>query len=200
MDLGFAWPLPPGLGTQPESNVFKDAHMLEQGIMLEDEPNAPFTDFLIGNVAAVEKDRPAARVGGFHAGDHPQKCCLAATAWPEQRDEFAGFHFEIDMVERLELTEGFVDAANFDAHGIRTPSAWCVTLLLVWRSTIVCTIKVTTARRASKDATLKAAWLLYSFHSFSMRSGMVSLESMCPETTEPAPNSPKALAVHRMKP
>src|SRR5450631_100939 len=126
-NLHFPRPLPPGFGAQPESNVFKDAHMFEQGVMLKDESDAPFADLLTGNVAAVEKDRSAARVGCFLTGDHPQKRRLAATARPQQRDEFAGFHSEIDMAERLELTEGLVDAANFDAHGIRTPSAWCVT-------------------------------------------------------------------------
>ena len=61
-------------------------------------------------------------------------------------------------------------------------------------------IRVKTASSASTEATVKAAWLLYSFQSFSMRNGMVSFTSTWPDTTDTAPNSPKARAVHRITP
>src|SRR4029077_11784122 len=79
-DFRLLGPEAPGLRAQPEGDVLEDAHVLEQGIVLEDKADPPFADLLSGNVAAVEEDRPAVRVGGFHARDHPQKRRLAGAA------------------------------------------------------------------------------------------------------------------------
>src|SRR6202030_1065214 len=148
------WPQAPGPRAQPEGDVLENAHVLEQRIVLEDKADAPFADLLGGNVEAVEEDLSSAGVGGFHTRDHAQKRRLAGAARPEKGDEFAGLDLEANIVERLELIVGLVEPANLDAHRIPSFSTWYVSLLPVWRSTIVWTINVTTARQASKDATL----------------------------------------------
>ena len=54
---------------------------------------------------------------------------------------------------------------------------------------------------ASTDATANEPGRLYSWNSFSTRSGIVSvLPAMWPETTYTAPNSPIARALQRMTP
>ena len=45
-DFRLPWPLPPGLRAQPEGDIFKHAHVLEQRIVLEDKADAPFADLL----------------------------------------------------------------------------------------------------------------------------------------------------------
>ena len=66
---------------------------------------------------------------------------------------------------------------------------------------MVFTSKVTSASIASTDATAKAPGMLYSWNSFSIRSGMVSVcPAMWPETTYTAPNSPIARALQRITP
>jgi len=71
----------------------------------------------------------------------------------------------------------------------------------VFHSSVVFSRSVTRASSASTDATAKAPGMLYSWNSFSTRSGMVSVcPAMWPETTYTAPNSPMARALHRMTP
>ena len=74
--------------------------------------------------SSAETSWPSKRIGPLpgSAASMPaitrKKRRLAGAARPEQRDEFAGLHFEIDVAEHLELIEGLADPANFDAHGV----------------------------------------------------------------------------------
>src|SRR5690606_25609364 len=60
---------------------------------------------------------------------------------------------------------------------------------------------VTKARKANRDATANAAAKLYSLYKISTCSGMVLVKPrIWPDTTDTAPNSPMARALHRITP
>lgn len=73
-DLGFrgsefAW-----ADAESEGDVFEDRHMLEEGIVLEDESDTAIADRMHSDVFAVEVDfaQPII-IGLFEAGDDPQE-------------------------------------------------------------------------------------------------------------------------------
>jgi hypothetical protein len=101
--------------TQPKSDIFEDAHMFEERIVLEHKTDAPFADLIAGNIAAVEKYWAAANIGGVHARDRAQQRGLAAAARPKQRDKLSALDLEADIIERFELTKSLTDRANLNA-------------------------------------------------------------------------------------
>ena len=71
-----------------------------------------------------KRKRSGARL--FEAEQEPQQRALAAAAAPDNGDEFAGAHIQIDAVEHLIVAEGFSQALNVDrqaAHGWLRPAA-----------------------------------------------------------------------------
>ncbi len=59
----------------------------------------------------------------FQTGQQAQQCGFAAAAWTQQRDEFAGFHRQRDLIEHGEWSglavEGVADAADLDRNAGR---------------------------------------------------------------------------------
>src|SRR5206468_8309131 len=105
----------------------------------------------------------------------------------EERQQRAPGDLETHVVEREEVTEPLDDVLDADAHAAsfapcrRSASA---SSRRVRHSRAVFTNSVTSASIASTDATANAPGRLYSWKSFSTRSGMVSvLPAMWPETT-----------------
>jgi hypothetical protein len=80
--------------------IGKDGAPGQETIVLEHKPavNAWLTHeaFIQQNVASRR---------AFETGDNAQKCRLAATARPDQRNEFAAFDGEIDTAQDLKLAE-----------------------------------------------------------------------------------------------
>src|SRR3978361_792711 len=98
---------------QSERDVLLHRHVGPDGVALEDHRH----------LAAVRRNRAGRRGkdltvhfdgaerGIDEAGDHPQGCGLAATGWPEQRDEFAGWQFEVDTVDREKIAVALAETA-----------------------------------------------------------------------------------------
>ena len=75
--------------------------MREEGVVLEDEPEAAFVRGNVRDVDAV--DQNLTRGGRFKACDHAKRRGLAAARGPEEGEEFAGIDVEIDVVDRHEF-------------------------------------------------------------------------------------------------
>src|SRR6185369_2928016 len=140
---------------QAERDVLEDRHVAEQGVVLEDEADAPLADVGIGGVLAMEEH--GARVGHLEAGDHAQQRRLARPRWAEQRDELAGRNVEAEVVADDGLAEALVQVAHLDAHRVAPPACAATR-----RSTTIFSTSVKSARPASSDATANAAANWYS--------------------------------------
>ena len=60
---------------EAESDVLKDAQMLEERVMLKDEARLALVSALRGNIAVAEED--ASLIGKFQSRDDAQQCGLA---------------------------------------------------------------------------------------------------------------------------
>lgn len=163
-DRRFRRTLAARLHAQTERDVFEHRHMPEQRVMLEHESNLPFARADLRNVFAIQHD--LACIGMFEACNHAQKRGLAATRWPEQRDEFARPKVERDVVEGGEIAEALLQIANDDAHDcvpwFCAPAPTSASDCDMRRSAISLSPSVTSASSASSEATANAAEKLYS--------------------------------------
>ena len=105
-------PLRSGQYAQAKPDVFRHRHMPEQRIMLEDEPHSAFGNALIGHFRAVQKN--ASLIRSFQSGKNAQQRRLAATGWPQEGDELAGFDLKIDIVQDRERSEPFGDMFHME--------------------------------------------------------------------------------------
>ena len=145
-----------------------------------------------------------AGVGDLQPGDDPQQRRLARARRAQQRQQRAVGTSRLTLSSAVNLPNRFV---MFLTEMLMIPlrrrstgrlrpgrDAFCVPPATL-------TTSVTSASDVSSDATANEPGLLYSWNSFSTRSGMVSVRpAMWPETTYTAPNSPIARALHRMTP
>lgn len=99
---------------EAEGDVFEDGHVLEEGVMLEDEADVAVAGGAFGGVFAFEND--GTLVGGFEAGDDAEEGGFAGAGGTEEGDEFAGGGFDGDVIEGFEGAEGFGDVLDEDAH------------------------------------------------------------------------------------
>src|SRR4029079_1146772 len=110
---------------------------------------------------------------------------LAAAGGAEQGEERSVRHLEADVVDRREAAEALADVLDQDAHVYFSVGG---SLVIATRgisfSRRLLTMSVTSATNVRSEATANEPGRLYSWNSFSMRSGMVSVwPAMCPETT-----------------
>ena len=156
----------PGPDPEPEGDVLEDAHVPEQGVVLEDEADLPLADRLVGRVLAVKVDR--ALIGRLQPGDDAQQRGLARSRGAEQRHQLAARDVETHVVERDEVAERLAQVADLDAHAAilsrsdvgvreRPPAA-----RRCCHSTSVLSASVTSARSVSTEATAKLAAKAYS--------------------------------------
>src|SRR5204863_5174757 len=128
----------------------------------------------------------AARIGHFQTCDDPQQSCLARTGRAKQSDTSPVRHFETDIVERDEATECLRNILDQYAHGRASSFAGSGRSAAEgsFLSSLIFAIKVAIASKVSKDATANDPGRLYSWNSFSIRNGIVSVwPAMWPETT-----------------
>ena len=92
---------------EAEGNVFADAEVGEERVVLEDRVERAFFRREVGDVVAVEQD--AALIGRFETCGHAQQRRFAATGWTEQREGFAVLDFERHIIDRGERAEAFGD-------------------------------------------------------------------------------------------
>ena len=104
---------------QPERDVLEHAHVPEQGVVLEHEPDVALAHRLVGRVFAVEVDR--ALIGRLQAGDDAEERRLARPGGPEQRHQLAAGHVQAHVVERDEPAERLAQIADLDAHAMIPP-------------------------------------------------------------------------------
>jgi len=137
--------------------------------VLEDKADLAFAQWGGGNILTAKVDRAA--IGEFQAGDNAQQGGLARTGWPQQGDQFTGFDMQVDIVQRLELTELFVDSTQGDIHyrvlknqAISAGQClWLCDKASPWRvSSSDFSPRVNKASEASTEAMAKAAAKLYS--------------------------------------
>src|SRR4051812_8700284 len=86
-DCVFAEPLFSGLNPEPESNVFKDTHVSEERVMLEDESYATPGRVVLRRVFFIQQDRT--RIRTLQAGDNAEQRRFAGSRGAEQRYEFS---------------------------------------------------------------------------------------------------------------
>ena len=91
---------------QREADVVAHGHVLERGVVLEDEADVAVLRGQAGRVLAGEEHPP--RVGPFEAGDDPQQGRLAGAARAEQGGEGALGDLERDVVDGEESPKRFV--------------------------------------------------------------------------------------------
>ncbi len=142
-----------GLNPQAEGYVFKDGHVAEQGIVLEDETDAAACGIVLGGVLFVEQDGSA--VGRFQAGDHAQQSGFARARRPEQGEQFSGADLQAYVIDGHETAELLADIADLYTHICppRIPACSWISFF---------TTSVTTATRLNSEATANAAAKLYS--------------------------------------
>src|SRR5258708_51715 len=207
----------PSLDLKPESDVLEHGHVLEQRVILKHKSNVAFLDGHI--VHSLAFDEHVACCGHFEARNHAQHGGLAASARAKQRHQLAFLDREGDIFDGGHFAELFGDVLDFYTHlrfsrarkavSVSDPGSrkFCA-LWAFWNSRAcfhsrkVLISSVNNASTASKLATAKASAVVFSpFHSFSTYRGIVVVRpEILLDTTETAPNSPIARALHRMTP
>jgi len=113
-DLRIGRPHRLGAHAQAEGDVLEDRQVAEQRVVLEDEAHAAVAHVGVGGVLAVEVH--AAAVGHLEPGDDAQQRGLARTRGPQQRDQLARGHVEVDLVADHRTAEALAQLADLDAH------------------------------------------------------------------------------------
>src|ERR1017187_10220278 len=200
-DLGLAGACAPREHTQPEGDVFEHRHVAKQCVVLKYEPDLALANAHVAGVLAVKQH--LAGVRRFQPRDYPEQRGLARPRQPQQRDQLAGFDMQVDIVNRDEIAEPLADVSELDTHAatlIARSSCSCFTGT-TRRSRKRLAMSVAIASIVSSDETANAAPNWQSLYRISTYSGIVFVcPRICPETTETAPNSPIARALHNTSP
>src|SRR6218665_2488260 len=207
-DLRLARAQAAGLDAQAEGHVLEHRHVAEQGVVLEHEAHVALAHMHAGGVGAAEMD--AAGVGRLQPGNDAQQRGLAAARGAEQGEQFARGNVQAHIAQRMEVAKLLADVADFYAHGLsfqrsggRSGGHWAAAMCSCsWRcSAMVLMTSVTSASKASSDAAANAATDWYSLYRISTCSGRVLVcPRIWPDTTDTAPNSPMARALHKITP
>src|ERR1700722_13580787 len=135
-------------------------HVAEQRVVLEHEPDLTIANGPQSAIAAIEQNPPL--IGSLESGDDAQQGRLAAPRGTEQCNQLAGRHVQIDVLHCGECAELFAYAAQGDAHVfiLRVRSCAGATACRgsgCRHSKKLLPAKVSSANRASKEATANAA-------------------------------------------
>src|SRR5262249_27340248 len=199
-------PVPrPAADAQGEGHVFKDAHVPEQRVVLEDEADVAVARRPARHLFLFVEDLSG--VGGLQAGDDAQQRRLPRARRAQERQQTASRRLDAYMLEGDERAEALRDSLDGDAHdcpltrscSVPVPDLGSKPRTGTGRRTganrsrlsrAAFATSVTNARSVSTDAAAKAPGVLYSWNNFSTRKGSVSVRpATCPETTYTAPNS-----------
>ena len=97
-----------------EADVLQDRHVGIERVVLEDKADAALLRRQARHVAVVKENAAAAH--GENAGDHIQRCGLAAAARTEQGDELAAFQCDGKVVYGNGVAETLGQMFEFDLH------------------------------------------------------------------------------------
>src|SRR5690606_26137848 len=106
----FRHPLLAWLDPQAEGNVFKDTHVLEQGVMLEHETHLAFPHVTCHRILIVQQYLASIRM--FQSGDDTQQRGFSAARWSEQGSQFSVGEFQRDIIQRCEAAKSFAYIAD----------------------------------------------------------------------------------------
>ena len=101
--FGFRHPPP----RQSVSDIFRNVHMREQGVVLKHKPGVPLMRFQPQNRLASDTD--VARRRHDETGDRAQRRRLAAAGRPQQRQAFAILDPQRHILEDMRLSDGEID-------------------------------------------------------------------------------------------
>ena len=87
-------------------------------VVLEDGVDVAVVGRQLADVVALQQDRSAGR--RLEAGDHPQDGRLAASRWPEQREELALVDLQVDVVDGHHFAEALAQPDELDGWGCTT--------------------------------------------------------------------------------
>ena len=139
-------PAPPD--AQAEGDVLPDGHVLEGGVVLEDEANAALLGRNARHVPPLETD--PAGIRPLETGDDAQEGRLAAAARTEQRRQRPALDFYGDLVESGEVAEALDDSACLD-HRVSSFG-----FIAVSRISVVTAISASTTAEAYAPTSSKA--------------------------------------------
>jgi len=103
---------------EPERDVLANGHVLERGVVLEDEPDVPLLRCECGRVLAREED--LALVRRLETRDDAQEGGLAGAARPEKSRQRPTLDIERHVVERDEVSEPLRHVADENRHQARS--------------------------------------------------------------------------------
>jgi hypothetical protein len=117
LDLRRRRPLRALSRVQPVGDVVGHAHVLEQRVVLEHEPDRALLHRQEGGVVAAEQD--AAAVRRVEPGDDAQQRRLARARGAEQAEQLARAHVEVEVVQHGGRVEGLRQALDADRGRVR---------------------------------------------------------------------------------
>ena len=97
---------------QAVRDVLGDGHVRKERVVLEHRVHVALVRRHALHVGA--RDADVALVGLLEAREHPQRRGLAAAARPEEREELAGLHVEVERVDRDRGAEPLGDVGELD--------------------------------------------------------------------------------------
>ena len=100
---------------QAEGDVLEHAHVPEQRVVLEDEPDLALARIAPDHVLAREADLAAIRE--LEPGDDPEQRRLARAGRAQKRAELAFADVQAHLVERRVSVEGLGQVTDLDTHG-----------------------------------------------------------------------------------
>src|SRR6185437_15034845 len=98
--------------SQRKGDVVEHRHVRIERVALEHHRDVALAGLAIGDVLTVEED--AARAQRLDPGEDAQRCRLAGSRRPEQREEFARLDIEVEAVQCRERAVPLDDAAHAD--------------------------------------------------------------------------------------
>ena len=113
-DAGVDLLLRPLADRQAERDVVAHRHVLERGVVLEDEADAALLRRDPGRVLAEDHDLALVRL--LESRDDAEQRGLAASARAEERGQRARFDVERHVFERGEAVEALRDSVDDDGH------------------------------------------------------------------------------------
>ena len=105
------------LAAQAEGDVLVDREVREEGVVLEDGVDVPPVRRQPGHVLAVQLDQAGRRL--LEAADHAQRRGLAAAGRPQEGEELAVAHLEVDVVDGGDVAELLHDIHEPDFDVVR---------------------------------------------------------------------------------
>ena len=94
---------------EAKRNILEDGHAVEQGVTLENKTDVPFLNRNVIHPLAANKN--VALRWHLQPADHPENSRFAASAGPEQRDQFSIADGQVDVVDGRDVAELFADVA-----------------------------------------------------------------------------------------